>query len=381
MSLILPKVMKCARGVLVLAVFLLPAAGFAYHTDVADFKLSASVIESFDDNITLARDNTRSDSSTNLNLGLEGTMEGKTRQLSLSASLTYQMFQTYSEFDNNSERLNARFAEEFSKHDRLAVFERLTHAEDPQSFEDEFGRTSGRYSYITNTAGFEYVHEFSAQTSVIGRYTNDIYDPGRSDLAASYGNRVSLESDYLVSSRLLSYAAYDFFRREFDPGSAAVFHILSAGCRYYFTSQLYLNCRSGVSFIDSYNGRDYTKPLVNLSLVNELDRKTVSSVSYVKDYTANSSTQDLFAYWQTAASLSRQVFERLGVGANIFYGEGTYRTFDIIDEFTGASISMTYELRHNVRLLVQYSYSQAESNDPGRDYERNLVSAGLRTEF
>ena len=375
------KIPHYATGFLALVVLSLPALSFAYRTDVADFKLSASVVETYDDNITLARDNVKSDTSTSLNLGLEAHKEGKNRYVSLAAAFAYQLFQSYSEFDNHSERLSATFSQEFSKYDRLTATNRFVHAEDPQSFEDEFGRASGRYSYYTNSFAVAYTHDFTAQTSLTARYANDIYDPSRGDLASSYGNRVSLEAGHAASSRLLASAGYDFFQRNFDPGTEATFHILSAGCRYYFTTQLYFNSRFGANFINSYNERDYAKPMANLALVNELDRQTTASLSYVKDYTANASTQDLFDYWQASASLSRQLLERLAMNANAFYGEGTYRSFTITDEFIGASVGASYEATSGVRLLLQYGYSQAESNVPGREYERTLVSAGLRAEF
>jgi len=89
------KIPHYATGFLALVVLSLPALSFAYRTDVADFKLSASVVETYDDNITLARDNVKSDTSTSLNLGLEAHKEGKNRYVSLAAAFAYQLFQSY----------------------------------------------------------------------------------------------------------------------------------------------------------------------------------------------------------------------------------------------------------------------------------------------
>jgi hypothetical protein len=360
---------------------LLPVFSWAYQLGDTDVSLRAGASLAYDDNITFARDNRKSDSSTDLSLGLDAKYEGKTRSLGLSANLNHQFFQTYSNFDHTSENASLTYNQEFSKYSRMSLQESFSHTQEPRSFADEFGRTSGRYSYITNRLGLDYTHELSRQLSLIARFSNDLYDPSRSDLSRSSQNRASLEADYALSSRTITYAGYSLIRRDFSPGSDALFNILFAGLREYFTTQLFLDAGAGFNFIRSFNGRNYNRPFLQLALTDDFNATDRASLTLTKNYTANAYTQDLFNYWQVSCAFLKQVFPRLSLNADIFYGQGTYSAIDIKDKLSGSSLGLGYELWHNTKATLQYSFSQAKSNDSGRDYKRNYVSAGLTMNF
>ncbi len=361
--------------------FLAPGVCFAYRVGDVDLELKASASEAYDDNITFVNTEEKKDSSTNLNLGLDGNYVGKTRSLYFSVNLNHQIFDTYSNYDNTSENLSLAYLQEFSKYSRISLKDSFTHSEEPRSFEDEFGRTSGRYSTNRNKFNAEFTRDYSQKFRLIWRYSYEIYDPSRSDLSSSYQNKLGAEADYAFNSQTIGYVTYDFSQRNFDPGSEATFNILGAGLRQYFTSQFYADARFGLDLINSYDERNYAKPFFFLSLSDEFDPTSKLTVSLVKEYTANAYTQDLFNYWQISASLTKQVFQRLRLGLNVFTGEGKYNSLGIEDKLKGLSLGLDYDLLHNLTAKLQYSYSQTESNFESREYTRNFISLGLRYAF
>jgi hypothetical protein len=369
---------KIISGVVIL---LAPALAFAFQAGDTQVNLRAGASEAYDDNITFAGTNPKSDSSTNLNLGLDAKYEGKTRSLDLSANLIHQFFQTYTGFDNTSENASLAYRQEFSKYQRMTLTESFTHSQEPTSLEDEFGRTGGRYSYYRNNLNFDYTREISQQFTMIYRLANEIYDPNRSDLSNSYQYLLGAEADYAFNSQTIVYAVYDFSQRIFDPGTDATFNVLGAGLRQYFTSQFYADLRASVDFIDSFNGRNYTKPAYQLSLTDEFDKDSKLTFSILKEYNANAYTEDLFNYWQSSISLNRQLTERLGAGINAFYGEGKYTSQGVDDKLKGVNIGLDYELLRDVKLNINYSYSKTSSNFSSRDYTRNYFSAGVKAIF
>ena len=360
---------------------LLPAQSFAYQIGAVDLKVLGSVYETYDDNISLTKTNKKDDYITNASVGLLAKYEGKTEGLSFSGRVAQHNYMDNTNFDNTSEDFTLSGQKEFSAYDRATIKNTFTHAEDPSSFEDEFGRTSGRYSYYRNKFNMAYSRDFSKEFTLIGRYFNDVDTYSRSDMSDSVQNRIGFEGDYIVSSHTTAYGAYDFTQRDFDPGSKALTNSLYAGARQFFSSQLFLDAATGVDFIKSYNDKNYEKPRFTLSLTDDLDETTRASITFDKRYFTNSSTQDLFNYWQTSANLSRRIFQRLGMNMSGFYGKGTYTTMNIKDTLKGASTGLNYDITEYITANVSYTYSKTTSNDASRDYARNVVSTGINIEF
>ncbi len=372
------KALKMSFGVIFC---LIPSLGWAYQIGDLEVTLRTSLSEAYDDNITFASTNQKNDLITGLNLGLDAKYEGKNRSLALSTDVSHQIFDTYTNFNNTSENISLTYQQEFSKYARLSLKDSFTHSQEPRTFEDEFGRTTGRYSYYRNNVSLEYTRDVTKQLSLIGRFANEIYDPSRSDLSRSILFKLGVEADYAFNSQTIVYAVYEFSRRSFELGRDAVFNIVGAGVRKYFTSQLYADLRTGMNFINSFNNRDYSKPFYQLSLTDELDNNSRLTFSLIKEYTVNAYTEDLFNSWQSSVSFSRQLLQRLSANLSAFYGEGEYTNQGIKDKLRGVGINLAYDLLHNVKLNSGYSYSKTTSNFSSRDYTRNYVSAGLRVDF
>jgi hypothetical protein len=364
-----------------LVLFTIPSGSMAYQVGAFDLKILGSVSETYDDNVAYTKTNKKDDWITNAKVGLSAKYEGKTEGLEFLGNIAHHAFKDNSNYDNTSEDFSLSAKKEFSAYDRAVLTDTFIHAEEPSSFEDEFGRTSGRYSYNRNRFNFAYSKDFTKEFTLIGRYLNDYDTYSRSDISDSVQNRIGFEGDYIISSHTTVFGSYDFYQREFDPGATATTNSLSAGARQYFTNKLFLDANTGVDFIKSFNNKDYTKPHLTVSLTDDLDEITRISVAYDKRYYTNASTQDLFNYWQTSLNFTRRVFQRLGFNASGFYGKGTYETFNIKDTLKGASTGLTYDIKEDIKGTVSYSYSKTTSNDASRDYVKNVVSTGITFAF
>ncbi len=362
-------------------VSLLSAHAFAYTIGDVDLELTGSLRETYDDNITSASVNPKDDLRTDLSIGLKARSETKNRLLELSGTVTRHSYDTYNDFNNTSQSFLLNLTQELSKYDRFTLRDSFRRADEPNSFDDQFGGTVGRYRYSRNTASLDYSRDLTKQLTVLGRYAYDTNLRSRADQIDSYEHRGGVEFDYAFSSKILMLFGYDLSRRWLKPGSDATTNSLTLGGRYYLTNQLYFDLRSGIDFIDSYSGERYRKPAFQLGFTNELDQRTAWSISYLRNYAPASDREDLFNSWRISTAWGRELLERLRLNLSGFYGEGEFLGSGITDITQGGTLGISYDLRDNMVGTLSYSYAETSSNDSGREYKRNTVSAGMNVKF
>jgi len=367
-----------ATSIISLTVFLLmPMSAYPW----LDIKVEGSVSEIYDDNTTFTEENEKSDSITNLTLSLAVKYEGKTQTLKFIGHINQQIFAENHGFNNTSQDFDLIFSSELSKYDRISLENVFTHTYEPRSFEEAFGRTGGRYSYYRNRFNFNYTKDISKQFSLITRYANEINEISREDLKDSYLNKVGFEVDYFTSFATLLLFSYGFANRKFEYSKDASIQTMAIGIRPYISKRVYFDGKIGVDFINSYNDKGYSKPLILASLTDEISRNTRAGLSFAKQYNTDAYTEDIFNYWQTSAFFKRELLKRLRYSLSGFYGEGEYVSLDIIDKLWGANIALTYDFREKLRGNLGYTYSDLDSTDVSREYIKNTVFLSLTVEF
>lgn len=356
-------------------------SGYAHTLGAFDVRFRAGLRESFDDNITSVREGGKQDFITSARVGMDAVYEGKTASLRLSGSIRQNTFLDNRDFNNTAQDLSANFLAEPSKYDTFSLSDTFSRSEEPRSFEDAFGSTAGRYRIQRNKLTFGYARDITSRFGLRARYANAIDSYSRHDMADSYSNSAGLELGYQASSRLSILGSYDLSRRDFDPGSHAITHSLGAGARVFLTPQLSLNPGAGINFITSYDGSSHRRPFLAMALQGELDKNTRADISLAKRYDTNSYSQDLFGYWQASSGIERALTERLRADCSLFYGKGEYKSLGIRDTFSGASIGLNYDVKDDIRASLAYSRSDTSSNIFSREYEKNVISAGLDVKF
>ncbi len=359
----------------------LPVGGFAYSWGKLDFTSSATLNESYDDNITYASKHALSDAITQVALGLMGSYGGKTEGFSFGGDLRYDVFARYSNFDNLSEHLAGMAQKELNDHNRVSFRDDFTHAQEPRSFEDQFGRTGGRYSYYADSAGIVYAHDFTQQLSADLHYNYAFTIYSRDDISDSYLNKVGTAWQYVFDAETIALFSYDYSLRNFDPGLSAYVHTVAVGARRYLTSQLYLEGDSGVDVFETYAKHSYVKPLFTVALNDVVDSVTVAGITFTREYSPNAYFEDILNSWRVAGNISHSFFPRFTAAGSLFWGRGTYITTRVKDELTGIDVNATYDLGHNTQVFVDNNYSQTRSNVASRAYTRNRVSLGIKVSF
>ncbi|HTL69732.1 MAG TPA: outer membrane beta-barrel protein [Candidatus Eisenbacteria bacterium] len=353
----------------------------AFDMNGIDVKPRASVTGTYDDNVTFVRDGEIDDFVTRLSAGLEAKAEGKTHSLNVNGNIHQEFFIDNSEFDNTSGDVNADYKQEFDPYNRIRLRDSFLRAEEARTFEEAFNRTQGRYAYYRNRFLFDYMHDFTKQWSLTGRYGNEISEFQRSDIRDSSLNTAGVEALYQHTSTLKFLFAYDFSIRDFQGGSDAETHTLSTGVLYYLTKQLYAEARVGVDFIDAFNNDDFTEPMFRARLTDDINETTSWDIAFEKEYAPTSYTEDIFDYWQVSTTLRKQFNPRWNAYLSGFYGDGDYQTADRTDTLWGANVALTYDITKIWKGTVKYTFTDVNSDLASQEYTRNTIQAGLALQF
>lgn len=346
-----------------------------------DISPHGEIRQSFDDNITFAHEDAKSDGITKLSAGLTMEEEKKNYSYALDASVIQQLYFTHSSFNNNAQNLTASVNKVLSKYDTLKISDTFLHSEEPRSFEDDFGRTSGRYSYYRNRFDTQYTHDISKHLSAQANYGNTSYRVSRSDLTDSFTQRFGLGLNYNQTTATIYRVMYEYLISTFDPGGDASVNAILAGVKHYLTKQIYFDLNAGASIVEAVDGSSSTKPNVTLSLTKDLNETDSVSIAYKQTSSPSSYSSDIFNSWRVEINGRWQLLKRLAAKAILFYGEGEFKDLSFTDRQTGITTQMTYELKKDIQTFLGYTYANVDSNSATREYRRNLIELGLQFNF
>ena len=373
--------MRYLKGVTfgAIGVFCAPIV-YAFQLGVFDLNPTAVIQEKYDDNITSSSTNVKKDLITLISLGLEGVYETKADSLKLKGSVDQKVFAKESEFNNLSETFSAKYKKEFSQYNRITVDDSFTHADEPTSFNDEFGRTAGLYDYYKNYCALGFEHDFTEQFTGKFKYASEYYNPSRDDLSNSILNKPGAELDYAFSSRMIGSLYYDYSNRVFDPGGTVSTHSTAAGLRRYLTSQIYVDAKAGTDFIRTIDGSNTIRPNYFIGLTDEIDEITTAGISYVRDYGVSSTSNQLFNSWRIILTWGKQLAQRVYFNCGAFTGAGKFNS-GTKEDLKGASLGLDYEIRSNVKANLGYTFTRRNSSAFGQDYDKNTVTLGITIKF
>ncbi|MFA5320512.1 MAG: outer membrane beta-barrel protein [Candidatus Omnitrophota bacterium] len=361
--------------------FVLSSQAYAYKIGDLQVGLTGGLQQVYDDNITYAESNKRADYSTTASLGIRALAEGKLRSAGFTGNFAFSHFHRYSRYDNHSQDFSVFYNQELDKYNRFRVSDSFSHDYEPRSFEDAFGRSSGRYSIYNNRFKFDYSKDFTRRFAGIFEYANNNTHYSRADLTDSNLNTLGFTGQYAINSKLLALGSYAYSRRGFEGGGFTAGNLLTAGLRNYFTSRLYLDAVTGLNFLRDITGKRYNKPVFSLLLTDVLDEVSTTRCGFRREYNSVSYQEDLFNYWEFFADFSRRLTARLGYTFSGFYGQGEYLNNSIKDTLKGASCGLTYDLTQRWKGDLTYSYSITDSNEASREYRKNTVIFGLRMDL
>jgi len=368
------KMGKNIRIILSFFVFLNITAATVYAE--LDYEISGGVRESFDDNVTYAETNEKDDFVTGIFLGGKGIYETYGHIFDLGGKVTQHIYAKNSDFNFNSQDLTATYEGRFSKFLKIDFNDRFTHTEEPRNFDDELGRTAGRYTYYRNTATLIGTFDVNKNFQCALGYGHDWKDisKGSSDPdSQEHSGRIS--GIYFFSTANIVTLFYEVAHRTYDPGDDITRQSVFLNGRHYFEPYFYMDAGVGYDFFDSRSTE--TEPQFSIAVTNEFNETTYLTAEYVKRYYVQTYTEDLFDEWRTNLTFGHQLYERINLSFSGFVGRGEFQITKARDTFYGARGEISYDITEHVRGYVSYAYRTVESNRPTREYDRNLISIGI----
>ncbi|MFH1877722.1 MAG: outer membrane beta-barrel protein [Candidatus Omnitrophota bacterium] len=361
--------------------FIFPGVAYAYKINSFEIEIRGAVSGAYDDNITYVKQDRKTDFTVTPLAGVGIKQDGKTHDFLFNGNIKRELFAENNRYNNTAEDFNVSYSNDLSKKDTLIVTDTFVHAEEPRSFEDAFGRISGRYSYYTNKLNLRYSREISKQFRVLGRYENDIDLFSRVDLHDSYLNSAGVEADYIINSDVTVLVSYDYLRRLFDPGGGAYANTVSAGFSYNLTKRIFFSCLTGLDLINSYDKKDHTKPFVFTKIEGEIDDTTRADLSFKYKTYSFPYFEDYFDYWQFSGTFTKEVLERLTLSAMFFFGNGKYIDYGLKYGIAGVGGALTYDINDKIKASLSYSYSGVDSNLEFQEYDKNVVALTVTVVF
>ncbi len=353
----------------------------AYEIHGVEIKPMAIVSEAYDDNVSFVKHDRQDDWVSHLGVGADISYKGEISQWKITGSITENIFANNRDFNNASEDFDLNYQRRLSENSTWQVSDVFLHAEEPRSFADAFASVIGRYSYNWNRFQTEYLRSLNKQWRFLVRYGNEVYLSSRKDIVDSYQNKVGTEWTYALNPTVTLLGSFDFFRRDFRPGSDVFFYSPAVGLRNALTKQLSFEARVGPDVISDRNDRERTEPNFFVSITNQLNAMTQAGCSFVKRHETNLNDSDLFDFWRLEWTLQRNLTKKLIVALNHFYGSGEYADSNVKESFHGIAPSLSYAIEKDTQVNFSYSYSHVTSDDEGREYLKNVVFLGLKKKF
>ena len=187
--------------------------------------------------------------------------------------------------------------------------------------------------------------------------------------------------NYKLSHATTFLLSYAFSDTSYDRGDNISTDSVRAGVNQYITKRLYLRGNIGMIFTPS---SDETS--LDAVLTGEIDKKTSAIIDFSRDIRAAVDREDVFRSWRVTGRVTRYLSEDVNVFLSAFYGEGDFVSAEVTDSLLGASISLNYILwQHKRGARIDgncgYTYSELESTDEDRGYNRSSVDATLSMTF
>ncbi len=328
---------------------------------------------SYNDNVTLAHRNVVSDMVQSVLLGLDFKRETDRNSFLLQADAARNFYLDNGSFDNTEINFRATDRYELSSRMRLNITDHYNRAEDPQSFADAFGRTSGRYRTDDNNLNAKYGFDLNSHMLFELEYINDVTVYSRSDLDNSVFNQFHPRLQYALDESNRVGIGYGFTMRDFESGSQVSGHTIIADFGHSFTKQLEWGCKIGEDFANEDTGGTSQQARYEVSLINDINETTNAALKYRRGLSSYAYSKDLFDSYQVSATLAREVTSRVFVRAAGFYGEGDYQNSGIHDELLGAGVGINYATSPQSSVGLNYNFARTRSNQEIRSYDRNFV--------
>ena len=358
----------------------------AFNFKGFDIKIKdINIRETYDDNVTYAKEEAKEDFITNLGIGIAALYEGKKDTFEVSGNVIHEAFAENSIFDNTTQYITLGFKRELSQHDRVSLKNAFYNDVTPLFFEGpSFSankQASGRIPYYKNRCSVDYARDVSRQLTFKVKYASDVDAFETKTFLDSFVNKAGLEANYMLSGTTILLTTYDFSNRQFEDKQNASINTIAQGLRQYITKKLYFDIGGGLDFVDSYKEDTFIDPVILSALTYDMGDNTQFRLLFNKKDDTKPFDQQISSYRRTALSVTRQMSERLGGGLSLSYDDVKSVPANFEQKILNASSSLIYDINRNLKGRFTYTYSEAVSSGETSGYTKNTVLLGLEATF
>ena len=319
-------------------------------------------------------------------VGLSAQYEGKNNTLGVAGNIYYEAFAENSTLDNTAQDIALNFKRDSSPYDRISLNNVFTNTTVPLFFEGpafsaNLQGSEGRIPYYKNRFALDYARDVFRQLTVRIKYANDVDAFETKTLLDSFTNKVGFETNYFLTATTILLSTYDFSHRQFEDKSDVSINTLAQVVRQYITKQLYFDIGGGLDFINPYEGDTFIEPIILSAINYDMSENTKLRLLFNKKDNTDPFSNQIYNYWSTSLSFTRQVSERLGCNLSISYTDSESITANFEQKTLGASSALTYDINKNLKGSLSYTHSQSETNFETSGYTKNAVSLGLIATF
>lgn len=369
---VIPAIFFISAVMLLLA----PANSYAFRYRNYDITLSGDLKQVYDSNINFDKENETDGFRTDASISLGLNRAWRRATLGLNGSVAHGIYNQNSDIGTGSETLKLNFGYEPSAYTSLQLTDSFNHYKEPTNFQEEFGRISGRFNTYVNSFSLGLTRQISKDFSAAASYGNYIV---RQDEGTDWdSNSAGIRLNYNYSVDKIFHFGYRYaFGKRSGEDSGTANHSVFFGAEKYFTQRLTLKGQIALGRNDSDASDNTTTSSIQLSLNQELDRRSAARLSfalYNSDLTSGDSTSN---NWQITGDLRRELSDKINGYANIFYGEGTFRDIEGKDKLLGVGSKIDYEVTERMRGYLSYSFSYLRSTDETRGYNRHMIGLGV----
>lgn len=355
---------------------------------------TASVGESYNDNIYATNNNTVDDFITTLSAGISANSVWGRHALSLSGGVTQQLYADKSDEDRFNWNLGGAGRLDIARDTALNASARYaqlhedrgnpntpTTSQEPIEYDLFNAATdlSHRFNRVNASVGFEYTNYDYKDATTLGGANIDQDNRDRDEYTetARLGYFVSPDTNVYVEGRF-DQRRYDLTtlagNRDSDGWAALV------GTEFKISRLTQGNVYAG------YQERDYKAAALSSTeglaygidvewFATPLTTVTVSGDSRVEETTVGAAS----GYDRNSLSVNvdHELFRNVILSGGVSYTNNDFNDNPRNDDTTGASLGVKYLINRNFDLGLNYSYTNRDSNAAGFDYTRNVVGLTL----
>jgi hypothetical protein len=345
------------------------------------FIVRTSADAGYDSNIRYTNDNEIGSFITRTTLGFQYYLEEKTQSLDLLAQLHHQYYFDHTEFNNFSQDIGVFFKKETSEFHTFGIEDTFTHDEDATTFEDEFGRESGRFDTYINDFSYIDSRQLTPENLLRISYSNEIKEVDHPDLLDSIDNNINFEINQVWSPKTEVFLTYDFVHSYIDLPDHAFLHILAPGLKRHLTPKLLLKTYAGANIVQTYDDENLIRPAYYAAVTYDVDETSAYTLSYKKAHVTTGYIDDVFDQWRISLEFKKELSKRLSGYISTFMGEGEFVRRDISDEFSALGFGLSYLLNRNLKANLSYHLSNKNSNVAEREYTKSTIFLGFTLGF